>query len=73
MAMSRKHYIEVAEIIRRARRQNSVEQACDHIAEDLADMFKRDNDAFHRGKFLGATEETGDIDAHKANIRRVRG
>jgi len=56
MALSKKHYIEIAKIISNAQRQNTGEQACDHIASDLCDMFQRDNSAFNRDKFLEACE-----------------
>ena len=63
MAMSRKHYREAAEIIKNAlpsradadtpagvvRTQTTREIAC-----DLAIMFKQDNSAFDRYKFLDA-------------------
>lgn len=52
--LTRRHYIEIAKIIANAQRQNTTEQALDHVAEDLADMFKRDNSRFDRVKFIDA-------------------
>lgn len=63
MAMSRKHYTEVAKIVR-----DNVEfagrQVSDHgasyavgvsaVARDLADMFRKDNPAFDRSRFYMA-------------------
>lgn len=59
MAMSKKHYIAIAKIIANAQRQNTVEQALDHVTEDLADMFKCDNAAFNRAKFIEACNPNG--------------
>ena len=53
--MSRKHYIEVAEILRDAQ-QLRHEPVIDFIARELALMFKRDNRNFNAGKFFDAVE-----------------
>lgn len=60
MAMSRKHYREAAEIIKRHRQisarsgDNTGVYAVEGVAEELADMFKRDNSAFDRARFMEA-------------------
>ena len=63
MAMSRKHYTEVAEIIKaEIDGIDSVNDpfgvgahsALSNVADNLADMFKRDNSAFDRARFLDA-------------------
>jgi hypothetical protein len=53
--MSRKHYIEVATILRDAQ-QSPHEPAIEFIARELALMFKRDNRNFNAGKFFDAAE-----------------
>lgn len=58
--MSRKHYVEIARSISTqvaTSRENglySVEQALRLVVHDLCDMFKRDNAAFDRSRFLTA-------------------
>lgn len=64
MAMSRKHYTEVAKIIKTERElaetfsdlsaKIAVKHSTNAIAEDLANFFKRDNAAFDRARFLDA-------------------
>lgn len=57
MAMSRKHYQDAAEVIRRGVNDaDSYEGVAiaRGIATGLADMFKRDNSRFDRSKFLEA-------------------
>lgn len=54
MKLYKKHYEDFAKIIANAQRQNTTEQALDHVAEDLADIFKRDNPRFDRIKFIDA-------------------
>lgn len=58
MAMSRKHYTEVAEILAAeiaVNRDNmSVTLAIRNVALSLADMFKRDNGNFDRQRFYAA-------------------
>ena len=46
----------IAQIIKNARRQNTAEQALDHVAEDLAHYLKTKNEAFNFTKFLEACE-----------------
>ena len=63
MAMSRKHYIEVARIVRE-NLDFAGQQCSDHgasyavgvsaMARDLADMFRQDNPAFDRSRFYMA-------------------
>jgi hypothetical protein len=63
MAMSRKHYVQVARIIR-DNVEFSGRQFSDHgasyavgvsaVARDLADMFRQDNPAFDRSRFYMA-------------------
>lgn len=57
--LSKKHFIRIAQIISDAHKQNSGEQACDHIASDLADFFKTQNPNFKRDEFLEACEPKG--------------
>lgn len=55
--MSRKHYTEVAEILRYARGHadnEGEESIVGIVARDLALMFKRDNPRFNAGKFFDA-------------------
>lgn len=64
MAMSRKHYTEAAEIIKanldaaKSERNEDeaigAEMAVKNVARDLAGMFKRDNSAFDRARFMDA-------------------
>lgn len=64
MAMSRKHYTEAAEIVKRNLERatdgvpedmaGNAEFALKNVANDLADMFKRDNSAFDRSRFMDA-------------------
>jgi ribosomal protein S7 len=63
--MSRKHYTEAAEVIKRQvdvaltemssnAEQSGAMYAAENIAKELAGMFKRDNSRFDRDKFLAA-------------------
>lgn len=59
--MSRTHYREVAEIIKRQRELAPPTQAgyavagvLANVASELADFFKRDNSRFDRAKFMEA-------------------
>jgi hypothetical protein len=55
--MSRKHYVEVAEIIKyRLDRAQSTDEhmGIKGVAEDLAGFFKRDNGGFDRLRFMEA-------------------
>lgn len=57
--MSRKHYREVAEIIKTERVANpgmspETEATLLRVASELASMFKRDNSNFNRDKFMEA-------------------
>lgn len=55
MAMGRKRYTETAKIISNTLEDaKSVEGAARMIAQRLADMFKADNRAFDKAKFLDA-------------------
>lgn len=64
MAMSRKHYTEVAAIVRQNRQETEMlgepgeiaaaRKAIEYVAKDLAGFFKRDNSAFDRARFLDA-------------------
>lgn len=54
--MTRKHFRLIAEACKRARRQNSVEQAVDHIVADLAEILKTNNPRFDVAKFVEAAE-----------------
>ena len=54
--MSRKDYEAFAKIIANARRQNTPEQACDHIVEDIADYLHKSYKGFLRDKFIEACE-----------------
>lgn len=61
MAMSRKHYVEAAKVIKGNLEDFQVDSAsgtifnmAESIANDLADMFKRDNSAFDRARFMDA-------------------
>lgn len=64
MAMSRKHYTDVAEIVKSnlaaAKIMDTMEEAdaakaiLRSVASDLASFFKRDNSAFDRQRFLTA-------------------
>jgi hypothetical protein len=56
--MSRKNYVETAEIIKAAldtaARRNADPQPVYDVARDLASMFARDNGSFDRQRFLAA-------------------
>lgn len=56
--MTRKHYIEVASILKNAREDiadTNGEVACvRHVTRELARMFRRDNSAFDAGRFFDA-------------------
>jgi hypothetical protein len=59
--MSRKHYIEVAKVIRSEVEKAEASsllpetvQALTVLAEELADMFKADNSRFDRARFMTA-------------------
>jgi hypothetical protein len=63
MAMTRKHYVEVAKIISRQVadnetltpvRREAANTATRQIADDLAYMFKYDNPHFDRNRFMDA-------------------
>lgn len=61
MAMSRKHYVTVARILKREREiavsmdaPASVDLSLDSITVELADMFKQDNASFDRSRFYDA-------------------
>lgn len=51
--MSRKHYSEVAEILKSAQ-ESPHEPPLTFVARELALMFKRDNPRFNAGKFFDA-------------------
>lgn len=54
--MSKKHYEQVARIIREAKEKNkeSAQNAVDQVARELAIMFKMENANFNGVKFLNA-------------------
>lgn len=57
--MSKKDYQAIAQAIYKVRRQDAQEPCGDHhghIAEALAEVFKADNSAFDRSRFLEACE-----------------
>jgi hypothetical protein len=57
MSMSRKHYQEVAAILKDEIEHEPLTDshtALRRIANELADMFKRDNSSFDRARFLRA-------------------
>ena len=66
-AMSRKTYIAVAEAIRDTRpathdpapgQWSGRQNACEELAERMADIFAADNPRFDRTRFRAATERT---------------
>jgi hypothetical protein len=56
MKLYKKDFEAFARIISNARRQNTPEQALDHVASDLADLFRSTNDNFNRNRFIEACE-----------------
>jgi len=56
MAMSRKHYVQLAQEIQDVRLQGWIEpeQAITALAEQIADVLQADNPAFDRDRFLKA-------------------
>ena len=56
MRGTKKHFAAIAAIISDASRYNSAEQACDHIAEGVANYFAKHNPNFNKQRFLDACE-----------------
>lgn len=52
--MSKKHFIEIAAIIKSAREQHGESAAIRDIESELASFFKRQNANFDRARFLDA-------------------
>ena len=60
MTMSRKHYVEIAAILRAEHaisRSTETKVAVRNIAHSLADVFARDSDRFDRARFYAAVGE----------------
>jgi hypothetical protein len=52
--MTKKHYIEIAGIIKHQRTFGEHQETCDAIAKDLCAVFKRENSLFKKDVFLKA-------------------
>jgi len=52
--MTKKHYIEIAQILKHERTFGEHQQTVDSIAESLCGMFKRENSLFKKEVFLKA-------------------
>lgn len=67
MPMSRKHYTEVAQILANrfighgGDRNPAARAMIEGIADDMADMFTRDNPRFDRGRFMEAVGKNFDL------------
>jgi hypothetical protein len=52
--MTKKHYIEIAGILKNQRTFGEHQETCDAIAKDLCAVFKRENSLFKKDVFLKA-------------------
>jgi hypothetical protein len=52
--MTKKHYIEIANILKHERRFGEHQPTVDSIAKELCGVFKRENSAFKKDVFLNA-------------------